>query len=111
MTLFRFYILLLFTCLTAVNSASAQEPQTIKFKKESLLSKAVFDNTDPRLFVIDRYGNPRENRILSYSLHVKTKKETVKFEGFSNTLNGEMLNFLNKQTSACKLFLDRKSVV
>jgi hypothetical protein len=54
----------------------AQESETIKFKKESNLVKVVLDNTEPKLFVVDRFGNPRENRILSYKLYVKTKKET-----------------------------------
>jgi hypothetical protein len=92
---------ILFFCAWAVK---AQEPGTIKFKKESNLLKVVFDNTDPKLFVVDRFGNPRENRILSYKLYVKTKKETKEFEGFSNALSGEMINYLNKLKSATKLF-------
>lgn len=83
---------------------NAQEPETIKFKKESNLVKVVFDNTDPRLFVVDRFGNPRENKVLSYKLYVKNKKETKEFIGYSNNLSGEMINYLNKQKSATKLF-------
>ena len=88
----------------------AQEPETIRFKKESNLVKAVFDNTDPKLFAVDRFGNPRENRILSYKLYVKTKKETKQFEGSSNTLSGEMLNYLNKLKSATKIFFTEITV-
>lgn len=90
-------------CLHSIE-LKAQEPETIKFKKESNLVKVVFDNTDPRLFVVDRFGNPRENKVLSYKLYVKNKKETKEFEGFSNNLSGEMINYLNKQKSATKLF-------
>lgn len=88
----------------------AQEPETIKFKKESNLVKAVFDNTDPRLFVVDRFGNPRENRVISYKLYVKAKKETKKFEGYSNDLSGEMLNYLNKLPKATKIFFTEITV-
>lgn len=90
-------------CLNSFD-LNAQEPETIKFKKESNLVKVVFDNTDPRLFVVDRFGNPRENKVLSYKLYVKNKKETKEFIGYSNNLSGEMINYLNKQKSATKLF-------
>ncbi|WP_317896697.1 hypothetical protein [Aurantibacillus circumpalustris] len=82
----------------------AQEPQTIRVKKESNLAKVVFDITDPRLFVVDRFGNPRENKILSYKLYVKGKRETKEFSGHSNRLNQEMLTYLRKQTVATKIF-------
>jgi hypothetical protein len=82
----------------------SQEPQTIKFKKESNLSKAVFDNTEHKLTVLDRFGNPRENKIVGYKLYVKTKKDTREFPGFDNSLTPEMIKFLNKQKTASKLF-------
>lgn len=94
-----FFVLSIGTC-----SVWAQEPITIKVKKESNLSKAVFDNVDLRLMVIDRFGNPRENKIASYQLYVKGKRETVSFEGYGNQLTGEMLNYLKKQKAAVKLF-------
>ena len=84
--------------------AQDEEPRTIRFKKESNLAKAVFDNTRLRLVVMDRYGNPRENRIMSYKFYVKTKKDTREFEGHSNELSSEMINYLNKQKKAAKIF-------
>lgn len=93
-----------FFSLVAIQYSSAQEPETIKFKKESNLLKAVFDNTDPRLFAVDKFGNPRDNKILGFKLVVKGKKETKQFEGFSNALTGEMINYLNKLKSATKIF-------
>jgi hypothetical protein len=86
------------------------EPRTIRFKKESNLAKAVFDNTRLQLVVMDKYGNPRDNRVLSYKLYVKTKRETREFEGFSNELTGEMVNFLNKQKKAVKIFFTEVKV-
>jgi hypothetical protein len=93
-------------CVFAIAPAvlSAQEPQTIRIKKESDLAKAVLDNTEFKLVVIDRFGNPRTNRILSYKLWVKNGKSTREFEGHSNSLSPEMLNYLNSQPSAVKIF-------
>ena len=87
----------------------AQEPQTIRIKKESNLVKAVFDITDSKLFVVDRFGNPRENKILSYKLYVKAKRETKEFRGYGNRLNAEMVNYLNKQKTATKIFFTELS--
>ena len=95
---------LIFFLVISSCALSSHAQETIKFKRESNLVKVVFDNTEPKLFVVDRFGNPRENRILSYKLYVKAKKETKEFEGFSNSLTGEMLNYLNKQKSAVKIF-------
>jgi len=85
-------------------NTSAQEPQTIKVRRESNLVKAVFDITDSKLFVVDRFGNPRENKILSYKLWVKAKRETKEFNGYSNSLTSEMVTYLNKQNNATKIF-------
>jgi hypothetical protein len=84
--------------------AQQEEPRSIRIRKESKLAKAVFDNTELRLIVMDRYGNPRDNRIMSFKLFVKTRRETKMFEGFNNSLTGEMINYLNRQKQASKLF-------
>jgi len=103
MNFFRFYFFLFF-CFAYSLTTTAQEPKTIKIKKESNLSKAVLDNTENKLVVMDRFGNPRENRIVSYKLYVKSKKETKEFQGYSNNLTPEMVNYLNKLSSASKIF-------
>lgn len=104
MKLSLFHLLLFCVLAFMQGGFYAQEPQTIRVKKESDLSKVVFDNTETRLFVVDRFGNPRQNKILSYKLYVKNKRETRAFSGYSNSLNAEMIQYLNKQTSAVKLF-------
>lgn len=101
---FSFKLLFLFSSCMIPFSGFSQEPQTIKFKKESNLVKAVFDVTESKLFVIDRFGNPRENKIASYKLYVKAKRETKEFNGYGNTLNSEMIKYLNKQDKATKIF-------
>lgn len=90
---------------------AAQDPKTIRVKKESTLSKAVFDNVDLRLMVIDVYGNPKENKVVSYKLFVKNKKETREFSGFSNSLTADMINYLNKQRKAAKIFFTDVSAI
>lgn len=103
------FYLLFFYSLSFI--AQEQQPNTIKIKKESKLSKVSFDNTVPALMVIDRYGNVTDNKIVSYKLFVKTKKETKEFLGFSKNLSGEMINYLNKTKSASKLFFTEIKVL
>jgi hypothetical protein len=103
-------LLAVFFLLVIHSSSYAQdEPATIKFKKESRLSKAIFDNTVPQLLVIDRYGNPTEAQLVSYRLYVKTKSETREFLGYTNKLTGDMINYLNRQRSATKIFFTELS--
>ncbi len=83
---------------------SQEEPQTIRIRKESNLAKAVFDNTELRLMAIDRFGNPKDNKIVSYKLWIKGKGEPRVFNGFNNALSAEMINNLKKQSRAVKIF-------
>jgi hypothetical protein len=97
---FFFHILLLCSILT---SYRAQEPQTIKVKKEQNLVKVFFDNSDLRLTPIDRFGNPRDNKIKSFKLWIKSK-EVKCYTSFDNALTSEMITELNKQKKAVKIF-------
>ena len=105
-----FKIIFLAFCSSTL-SVFSQEPQTIKFKRESNLVKVVFDATESKLFVIDRFGNPRENKVASYKLYVKAKRETKEFTGYGNTLSDEMIKYLNKQNNATKIFFTEISAV
>lgn len=97
-------ILFLFTSCYFSSTAQDDGPQTIRIKKESNLAKAVFDNTELRLMAIDRFGNPKENKIVSYKLWIKSKSNAYAMEGYSNNLNSEMIQALKKQTKATKIF-------
>ena len=101
---------LFFYFATITTFSFAQQPQTIKVKRESNLVKAVFDNTEFKLMAVDRFGNPKENKIVSYKLYVKTKKNTIEFTGFNNSLSPEMINYLNKLTKTAKLFFTEINV-
>ncbi|MCA6436423.1 MAG: hypothetical protein IM600_17640 [Bacteroidetes bacterium] len=106
--MFKFYFLLMTLFCTC--SLNAQEPAVIKFKKESKYAKAVFDNVDNQLVVIDVYGNPTSAKIAKFKLYVKTKKDTKEFAAYSNALNMEMLNYLKKLKSSAKLFFTEINV-
>lgn len=97
-----FIFILLFLFIN--NVSNAQQPNVIKIKKESDLVKVVFDNVDLRLMPVDRFGNPRQNQVVSYKLWIKGKGETKMFEGFNNSLSPEMIKELNKLKKATKIF-------
>lgn len=99
---FRQYLVLIFTLSSIV--ILAQEPQTIKVRRESNLAKAFFDVTEFKLTPIDRFGNPQENRIMGFKLFVKTKRDTKQFNSTSGNLTSEMIQFLNSLNTACKIF-------
>jgi hypothetical protein len=91
-------------------TAQEEEPQTIKIRRESNLVKAVFDNTEMRLMVIDRFGNPKENKIVSYKLWIKGKGNVQALDGYSNSLTPDMIRTLKKQSKAVKIFFTEISV-
>lgn len=96
--------LLIVAFLITYNASMAQEPNVIKVKKESNLVKAVFDNVDLKLMAVDRFGNPRDNKITSYKLWIKGKGDAKGYKGFSNSLTPEMIKELNKLKKAAKIF-------
>ncbi len=97
---FTFLISFLFICI----ASKAQEPAVIKVKKESDLVKVVFDNVDLKLMAVDRFGNPRQNQVVSYKLWIKGKGDAKMFPGSNNSLSPEMIKELNKQKKATKIF-------
>ena len=94
-------ILICFLCFSGIQLYS-QEPISIKVRKEQNLVKAYFDNTELRLSAVDKYGNPKGNKIISFKLWVKGNNRS--FSGFGNSLNSEMTEELNRQKKAVKIF-------
>lgn len=82
-------------------SLSAQEPNVIKVKREQNLVKVYFDNTELKLTPVDRFGNPKDNKVVSYKLWIKGKDKS--FQGFTNQLSSEMAQALNKLKKATKI--------
>ena len=101
---FRLTLIVVFLIFFYNKISLAQEPQVIRVKKELNLKKVVFDNSEFRLMVIDRFGNPRENKIASYQLDIKMPNEIKIFFGFGNNLSQEMLNYLYKLDKAANMF-------
>jgi hypothetical protein len=96
-------ILALFASFLSFTLGAQEEPQTFKVRKEQDILKAFFESTDMKLLVIDRFGNPKDNKIVSYKLWIKEKK-VKHLDGFDNSLTNEMVKALNKQKSATKIF-------
>lgn len=105
-----FKIFFFFFSIFCSSHVFSQETKTIKVRKESDLVKAVFDNTEFKLIAIDRFGNPKDNKIVSYKLYVKEKKGTKEFQGYSNRLNPDMVSYLNKLKNSAKIFFTEISV-
>ncbi len=104
MKLFLPRFILIFSFLFVYETSHAQEPNVIKIKKESDLVKVVFDNVDLKLMAVDRFGNPRQNQVVSYKLWIKGKGDAKMFPGSNNSLSPEMIKELNKLKKATKIF-------
>ena len=106
------YNLKIFICCILISlflPSNSQEPISIKVRKEQNLVKAYFNNVDLKLNAIDRFGNPKENKIVSYKLWIKGNGNKF-IEGFDNNLTNEMLKELNKQKKASKIFFTEINV-
>lgn len=97
-------LLIVFSFYSTASRAQDNEPKTIRIKKESNLAKVIFDNTELRLIVVDRFGNPKENRIVSFKLWIKSKAATRELDGYTNNLTPDMHAALKKEKRATKLF-------
>ncbi|MBA3665266.1 MAG: hypothetical protein H0W61_13795 [Bacteroidetes bacterium] len=89
--------------------AKAQEPATIKVKREQNLVKIYFDNSDYKLIPIDRFGNQKENEVKSYKLWIKGIDQP--FLGYKNSLSSEMVQALKKLKKATKIFFTEINVM
>ena len=88
--------------LSFVGHAQDEQPVSIKVRKEQKLSKAYFDNTEMRLSAIDKYGNPRSNKIASFKLWIKGEKKPLL--GYDNDMGTEITRELNKLKKATKIY-------
>ena len=95
-------VMTVFFFFAPIRFFSQDDPVSIKVRKEQNLVKAYFDNVDLKLMAVDRFGNPRENKMLSYKFWIKGEKGSI--EGYSNSLNPEMTSELKKLKKATKIF-------
>jgi hypothetical protein len=81
-------------------SCYAQEQEDvkiIKIKKEKLFVKAAFDDTEFKVIAFDRYGNPHEQAIKSFTILYNEKKINYEAAVVGNTFPIKTINFLTKK--------------
>ena len=74
-----------------------EEVKTIKVKKEKLFVKAAFDDTEFKVIAFDRYGNPHEQAIKSFTILYKEGKTTYQAPVEGNTFPQKTIDFLTKK--------------
>ncbi len=90
------FILSLLICCKAATSQTDDEIKTIKIKKETLFVKAAFDENDYKVIAFDRFGNPHENSVKSFSINYAEGKNVYKAEVTGNVFPAATIKFLTK---------------
>ena len=80
-----------------VFSQEQKEVQTIKIKKEKLFVKAAFDDTEFKVIAFDRYGNPHEQAIKSFTIFYKENNKSYQAPVTGNTFPKKTIDFLTKK--------------
>lgn len=89
-------------------SQEIEEVKSIKIKKEDLFTKAAFSEADYKVIALDRYGNPHENAIKSFTILYKEGKNTYEAPVSGNTFPVNTINFLTKKKdTATKICLTK----
>lgn len=105
-----FYFLLPLLCFvhSGMYSQENDAVQTIKVKKENLFAKAAFDETEYKVIAFDKYGNPHEKAIKSFSIFYKEGKTAYEAPVNGNTFPDKTIKFLTKKKStATKICLTK----
>lgn len=99
----NFYFLLIL--FFASQTIFAQEtPGVIKVRKQQLLKKAEYDETQYKVIGVDRYGNPKEESISSFELHFQVKGKNYRYFSPTNKLTPEMIAKLKEFKTATKVW-------
>lgn len=105
-TLFCFLVISLTS--TFANAQETDNVQSIKVKKEELFVKAAFDESDYKVIAFDRFGNPHENAIKSFSVFYKEGKTSYEAPIEGNTFPDKTIKFLTKKkATATKICLTK----
>ena len=98
----------LLSFLFLFGSFSAQEPPNIiKIRKQQLLKKAQYDETDYKVIAVDRYGNPKTESVVGFELHFKEKGKERSFISSSNLLTPEMIAKLKELKKATQVWFTK----
>lgn len=74
-----------------------EDVHKIKIEKEKLFVKAVFDETEYKVIAFDRYGNPHENAIKSFTIFYKEDNKAYQATVQGNTFSKKTIDFLTKK--------------
>jgi hypothetical protein len=90
-------------------SQEKEEVKTIKVKREKLFAKAAFDDTEFKVIAFDRYGNPHEDAIKSFTIFYKEKDVAYQASVQGNTFPKKTIDFLTKKkkfaTKICLMYI------
>jgi len=76
---------------------SPDETQIIKVKKESTYVKAAFDETEYKVIAFDKYGNPHQNAIKSFTIFYKENTSAFENHIVGNLFNETAIKFFTKK--------------
>lgn len=80
----------------------------IKIEKESLFVKAAFDEADYKVIAFDRYGNPHDKAIKSFTIKYIDGKTTYEAPVEGNIFPDKTIQFLTKKRKyATKICLSK----
>ena len=89
-------------------SQETEGVKSIKVKKEKLFVKAAFDDTEFKVIAFDRFGNPHENAIKSFSVFYMDGKTSYEAPVVGNTFPKKTIIFLTKKKkTATKICLTK----
>lgn len=90
---FRFTVICLLLLPTYVLS---QEIETIKIAREETFFKADFDETEYKVFALDKYGNPYMDVVKSFKITFQDSKGHFESAVVGNTFPKKTINYLTK---------------
>lgn len=104
-------ILLFLLVFNFTSSAFSQEKgdvHTIKIEKETKYAKAAFNEADYKVIAFDRFGNPHEKAIKSFSIVYHDGKTNYEAPVMGNTFPSKTIDFLTKKrATATKVCLTK----
>ena len=80
---------------------------TIKVRKQQVLKKAEYDETEDKLIAIDVYGNPKTEAVASFELHFELKGKRQGYFSPNNKLTPEMMKALKAVKKATKVWFTK----
>lgn len=107
-TLLYCFVILFWGISISAIAQESDEVKSIKVKKEALYVKAAFNEADYKVIAFDRYGNPHENAIKSFSIFYKEGKKAYEAPVDGNKFPDKTIRFLTKKKqNATKICLTK----